>query len=87
VIYRDEDMTKQDILSRASRVTYVVTYEEEEKNVPYYLIPVAVLVFIIGLALIVFYVRSIRKGPKVDEEQPPSRSRMPPPGRRSPPMR
>jgi hypothetical protein len=82
VIHRTEDMSKEEILSRASRVNYILKYEIEEKNVPYYLIPIAVIIFLIGLGLIVFYVRSVRKESS-DLPEPrrmePERTRRPPP--------
>ncbi len=87
VIHRDVNMTKEEILSLASRVDYIVTFEEKEKDVPYYLIPIAILVFILGIALIVFYLRSVRKESHMEEEEPPSRSRAPPPRGRAPPFR
>ncbi len=87
VIHRDVNMTKEEILSLASRVDYIVTYEEKEKDVPYYLIPIAILVFIIGIALIVFYLRSVRKESQVEEEEPSIRCRRPPPRGRAPPFR
>jgi hypothetical protein len=83
-IHREEDMSKDDILSRAARVDYIVEYKEKEKDVPYYLIPIAVIIFLIGLVLIVIGVRSMRADSTEPEEKVPERR---PPVRRSPPMR
>lgn len=83
VIHRTEDMSKEEILSRASRVDYILKYEIEEKNVPYYLIPIAVIIFLIGLGLIVFYVRSVRKE---SSEMPEPRRMEPERRRRTPPL-
>jgi hypothetical protein len=72
ILYRDEDMSYQEILTtRATTVDYVLEYETDSKNVPYYLIPVAVILFIIGIVLIVYYFRARKKAEEsLDEEYP-----------------
>jgi len=70
VIYRDPAMDAQEVLGRASRVSYRVEWNIERKEVPYYLIPVAVTLFVIGLVLILHYFRSVKRAGSGDEEGP-----------------
>ena len=89
VIFRETGMSKADILSRGSTVDYNVEWNEETKEVPYYLIPVAILFALLGIGLIIFYFRSNKQDEKGHEEEDPihrGRSPLPPSGRRAPPM-
>ncbi len=91
VIFREAGMSKADILSRGSTVEYNVEWDEEIKEVPYYLIPIAILFALIGIGLLILYFRSNKQdegGPEEEEDLVHSRrSPMPPSGRRAPPMR
>ncbi|MDG6225113.1 MAG: hypothetical protein QCI82_06325 [Candidatus Thermoplasmatota archaeon] len=56
ILYRDADMDPLEVLtSRATLVNYVVVWNVENKYVPYYLIPVAILFFLIGGGLLAYY--------------------------------
>ena len=56
ILYRDAEMDPLEVLtSRATLVNYVVEWNVENKYVPYYLIPVAVLFFLIGAGLLAYY--------------------------------
>lgn len=75
-IHRVSGMSKEEVLGLGTRVNYKITYEEVEKDVPYYLIPIAALVFIIGIGLIVLYFRMGSKEAENEKEAPiPERGR------------
>lgn len=91
VIFREEGMSKDDILSRGSRVTYDVAWETEERELDVWLLLLAVVIGVIGLALIIYYFRerakaeeeALEEEPPVDRRQPPQRTVRPPPGRKN----
>lgn len=103
VIHREEGMSKEDILSRGSRVHYKVTWEEEEKELNIQLLIIAGFIGLIGIGLIIFYFKTKDDGEEKEEEPPRGherperperpirapRERTPPPERRgrAPPMR
>jgi hypothetical protein len=68
VIYRNIEMSKEDILSRGSRVTYMVKWTENEKDVPYWLLGVAAFIGLIGIGLIWYYFKDKREMQEEDEE-------------------
>ena len=55
ILYRDRNMSYNEILTRTTTVDYRLEYEVENKEVPYYLIPIAGFLLIAGLGLIGFY--------------------------------
>jgi hypothetical protein len=57
ILYRNSNMSYQEILStRATTVDYKLEYDIDEKVVPWYLLPIAAIIFIIGLSMVVYYV-------------------------------
>lgn len=56
ILYRDRNMSYNEILTtRATTVDYRMEYRIENKEVPYYLIPIAIFFLIAGLGLIGYY--------------------------------
>lgn len=70
ILYRDSTMSYQEILTtRATTVDYVLEYDVDNKEVPYYLIPIAVVLFLIGVAIIAYYFWARWRAESVDEEE------------------
>lgn len=90
ILHRDQFMSAEALLERTSSVDYVMEWTIEERSYPYYLIPVAVILFAIGAALIVYALWSLtRRELKEDERersQERPRTRTIPPVRRGPPV-
>ena len=86
VIHREEGMSKEDILSRGSRVSYNVEWKTEEKELNYWLLAIAAFIGLIGIGLIVFYFKDRNeREEEVVEPEPISRRTPPPRVRREPP--
>jgi hypothetical protein len=70
-LHRYAGMPAKDILLMTSTVDYDVSWEFEEKDIPLWLVPIAVLFFVVGVALVVYslWKRTPRapEGPKTRE--------------------
>jgi hypothetical protein len=96
-LHRESTMSTEEILSRASEVQYSVEWRIEEKNVPYELLGLAAIFFLVGIGFLVAYYMSRKRkmgSEEMEEEEEATfeRRRDPPrpvPGdrKRAPPMR
>ncbi len=96
-LHRDSSMTTDEAMTRAAQVVYDINWDMEEKDVPWYLLWVAGVLFIIGVILIGMYIYSTIKAREQMEERgrddPPKRTlssgitKGPGNRRRAPPMK
>jgi len=87
-LHRYSGMSSEDALSRATEVQYSVDWSIEEKEVPWYLLIFAGILFAIGVVLIGMYFHSTRKAgsePMDTEEVSDDRRPAPPLRRKGPP--
>jgi hypothetical protein len=84
-LHRYAGMTTEDALTRASEVQYSVDWSIEEKDVPWYLLIFAAILFLIGAVLIAMYFYSIQKArSELREMEEAEQVRRPLPGRGPP---
>ncbi len=56
MLYRDSTMDPEDVLTtRAALVNYDIEWRQAENDVPYYLVPLALIAFLIGAGLLAYY--------------------------------
>ncbi len=87
-LYRGSQMSTEEVLERATLVNYEVVWEINEKEVPWYLLFLAVAFFVIGAVLLMIYFW--RRGEEEPEDDRPSPIQGGAPGggiRRAPPRR
>ncbi len=89
-LYRDSNMSTEEVLEMATLVDFEVEWEINEKEVPWYLLIIAVALFIIGGALVMIYFwRGGEEEQEYDEGPSRTHGRGAPGGdvRRAPPRR
>jgi hypothetical protein len=56
MLYRDSTMDPEDVLTtRATLVNYDIEWRQAKNDVPYYLVPLAILAFLVGAGLLMYY--------------------------------
>ncbi len=87
-LYRDSAMSTGEVLERATLVNYEVEWEISEKEVPWYLLIIAVAFFVIGAVLLMIYFWRRGEEEPEDDRSSPIQGGAPGGGiRRAPPRR